>query len=80
MPRTPGAPRPRRLATQKARRRHPERPLGAGGAAQHGSIPAGLAPLSPLWAPLGTGSPHPLAPAQPGDLPAPADPAAMPMR
>ena len=53
---------------------------GAGGAAQQGSIPAGLAPLAPLWAPLGTGSPHPMAPAHPGDLAAPADPAAMPMR
>ena len=64
MPPTPGAPRPRRLATQKA--------PGAGGAAQEGSIS--------LWAPLGTGSPHPMAPAHPGDLAAPADPAAMPMR
>ena len=53
---------------------------GAGGAAQQGSIPAGLAPLAPLWAPLGTGSPHPMAPAHPGDLAAPADPAAMLMR
>ena len=48
--------------------------------AQQRSIPAGLAPLAPLWAPLGTGSPHPMAPAHPGDLAAPADPAAMPMR
>ena len=32
---------------------------GTGGAAQQGSIPAELAPLAPLWAPLGTGSPHP---------------------
>ena len=53
---------------------------GAGGAAQQGSIPAGLAPLAPLWAPLGTGSPHPMAPAHPGDLAATADPAAVPMR
>ena len=53
---------------------------GAGGAAQQGSIPAGLAPLAPLWAPLGTGSPYPMDPAHPGDLAAPADPAAMPMR
>ena len=52
---------------------------GTGGAAQQGSIPAGLAPLAPLWAPLGTGSPHPMAPAHPGALAAPADPAAMPM-
>ena len=50
-----------------------------GGAAQHGSIPAGLAALAPLWAPLGTGS-HPMAPAHPDALAAPADPAAMPMR
>ena len=28
MPRTPGAPRPRWPATQKARKRHPERPRG----------------------------------------------------
>ena len=53
---------------------------GAGDAAQQGSIPAGLAPLAPLWAPLGTGSPHPMAPAHPGDLAATADPAAVPMR
>ena len=53
---------------------------GTGGAAQQGSIPAGLAPLAPLWAPLGTGSPHAMAPAHPGALAAPADPAAMPMR
>ena len=53
---------------------------GAGGAAQQRSIPAGLAPLAPLWAPLGTGSPHPMAPAHLGDLAAPADQAAMPMR
>ena len=36
---------------------------GASGAAQQGSIPAGMAPLAPLWAPLGTDSPHPMAPA-----------------
>ena len=48
---------------------------GNGVAAQKGSIPAGLAPL----APLGTGS-HPMAPAHPDALAAPADPAAMPMR
>ena len=53
---------------------------GTGGAAQQGSIPAGLAPLAPLWAPLGTGSPHPMAPVHPRALAAPADPAAMPMR
>ena len=53
---------------------------GTGGAAQQGLIPAGLAPLAPLWAALGTGSPHRMAPAQPGALAAPADPAAMPMR
>ena len=53
---------------------------GTGGAAQQGSIPAGLAPLAPLWAPLGTGSPHPMAPAHPGALAAPEHPAAMPMR
>ena len=46
---------------------------GAGGAGHQGSIPAGLAPL---LAPLMAGSPHPMAPAQPGDLTAPADPAA----
>ena len=53
---------------------------GAGGAAQQGSVHAGLARLAPLWAPLGTGSPHPMAPAHPGDLAATADPAAVPMR
>ena len=50
---------------------------GAGGAAHQGTIPATLAPL---WAPLGTGSPHFMGPAHPGDLAAPADPAAMPAR
>ena len=49
----------------------------AGGAAQQGSCPTGLAPLAPLWVSLGTGSPHSMAPAHPGDLAAPADPAAM---
>ena len=58
----------------------PRAALGAGDAAQQGSIPAGLAPLAPLWAALGAGSPHPMASAHPGDLAAPADPAAMPMR
>ena len=53
---------------------------GAGGASQQGSIPAGPAPLAPLWAPLGAGSPHPMAPAHPKDLAARADPAAMLMR
>ena len=52
---------------------------GTRGGAQQGSIPAGPAPLAPLWAPLKTGSPHPMAPAHPGDLAAPADPAAMPI-
>ena len=51
-----------------------------GGAFQQGYIPAGLALLAQLWAPLGTASPHPMAPAHPGALAAPADPAAMPMR
>ena len=37
---------------------------GTGGAAQPGSIPAGLAPLAPLWAPAGDG----LAPHGPGAL------------
>ena len=61
---------------------------GAGGAAPPGSmsIPAGLAPLAPLaapvpwaplWAPLGTGSADA---AHPDALAAPANPAAMPMR
>ena len=52
-------------------------PSGAGGAAHPESIPAGLAPL---WAPLGAASRHPMAPAHPGDLAAPADPAALPAR
>ena len=52
---------------------------GTSGAAQQGSIPAELAPLAPLWAPLGTGL-HPMAPAHLDALAAPADPAAMPMR
>ena len=53
---------------------------GVGGAAQQGSISAGLAPLAPLWAPLGAGSPHFMAPAHQGDLTGQSDPAAMPMR
>ena len=53
---------------------------GAGDAAQQGSIPRDWPPFDPLWAPLGAGSRHPMAPAHPGDLAAPADPAAMPMR
>ena len=53
---------------------------GAGGAARQGSVPVKLAPLAPLWAPLGAGSPHPMAPAHPGDLAAPADPAGMPIQ
>ena len=53
---------------------------GADVAAQQVFIPAGLAPLAPLWAPLGAASAHPMAPAHPGDLVAPADQAAMPMR
>ena len=47
---------------------------GDGGAAHHRSVPAGLA-VVPLWAPLGAGSPVPLAPVPPGDLAARADPA-----
>ena len=50
---------------------------GAGGAAQQGNIPAGLAPLAPLWAPLGAGPAQPMALAHLGDLAAQADPAAM---
>ena len=53
---------------------------GAGGAAHQGSVSAGLAPLAPLWTPLGAGSPHPMAPAHPGDLAAPVDPAAAPLQ
>ena len=52
---------------------------GVGGAAQQGSIPAGLAPLDPLWAPAGSGIRTPLDPSTPRRLAAPADPAAMPM-
>ena len=52
---------------------------GLGHAALQGSIPAGLA-TAPLWAPLGAGSPDPLAPAPARVLAAPADPAAMSMR
>ena len=50
---------------------------GAGGAAHQGSILAGLAPL---WAPLGADCPHPMAPAHPGDMAAPAYRAAMAVR
>ena len=41
------------------------------------SIPAGLA-AALLWAPLGTGSPNPLAPAPPQEVAAQADPVAPP--
>ena len=51
---------------------------GAGGAAHQGSRPASLAALAPLWAPMGAGCHHTMAPAHPGDLAALADPAAMP--
>ena len=50
----------------------------AGRADHQGSILAGLA-TAPLWAPLGAGSPHPMARAPLRDLAAPADPAAMPV-
>ena len=80
MPRTPGAPRPRRLATQKARRRHPEWPRGLAVQPNKDPSPQDWPPMAPLWAPLGTGSPHPMAPAHQGDLAAPGDPAVMPMR
>ena len=53
--------------------------LRASGAGHQESIPAGLA-NAPLWAPLGAGSPYPMALAPPADLAAPADPAAMPVR
>ena len=78
----PYAPRPPPKAAHHAARDEeaPGAAPGTGGAAQQGSIPAGLAPLAPHRAPLGTGSPHAMAPAHPGALAAPADPAAMPMR
>ena len=50
---------------------------GDGGAALEGSILKGLT-AAPLWAPLGVGSPDPLATAPCRDLVAPADPAAPP--
>ena len=73
-------PPPQAVGHAEGEEEAPRAAPGAGGAGQQGSIPAGLAPLAPLWAPLGAGSPHPMAPAHPGDLAAPADPAAMPMR
>ena len=51
---------------------------GAGSAAHQGFMPAGLAALATLWAPLGASSPHPMAQAHPGYLAAPADPTATP--
>ena len=78
-PRTPGAPPPQAADHADGEEEAPGAAPGTGGAAQQGSIPAGLAPLTPLWAALGTGSPHPMAPAHPGALADPADPAAMPM-
>ena len=58
----------------------PEAAPGTRGAARQRSIPAGLALPAPLWAPLGTGSPHTMAPAHLRALAARADPAAMPIR
>ena len=72
-------PPPKAVGHAEGEEEAPRASPGAGGAAQQGSIPAGLAPLAPLWAPLRTGSPLPMAPAHPGDLAAPADPATMPM-
>ena len=73
-------PPPRAASHAEGEEEAPGAALGADGAAQQGSIPAGLAPLAPLWAPPGTGSSYPMAPAHPGDLAARLDPAAMPMR
>ena len=70
----------RHAAAPEDEREAPGAAPGAGGAARRGSIPAGLAPLAPLWAPLGAGSQHPMDPAHPGELAASADPAAMPIR
>ena len=70
----PAPPRPSgrpRSAPWGRKRRQQTTTLGAGNAAHHGSIPAGLAPL---WAFLGAGSPHPMDHADPGDLAAPAGP------
>ena len=61
-------------------RRHPERARGPAVRPNKGPSPRGWPLWPPLWAPLGTGSPHPIAPAHPGALAAPADPAAMLMR
>ena len=80
MPRTPGPPPHQPADHAEGKEEEPRAAPEAGGAAQQGFIPAGLAPLAPLWAPLGTGSQHPIAPANSGDLAAQADPAAMPMR
>ena len=61
MPRTPGAPRPKRPATRRAGRRRPERPRGL--AVQHNKdqSPRDGPPAPPLWAPLGAGSPPSMA-------------------
>ena len=83
-PRTPSPPPPPKAAGHAAAPEEEEDASGAArgavGAAHQGSIPPRLAPLAPLWAPLGVGSPHRMAPAHPGDVAAPADPAAMPAR
>ena len=80
MPRTPGAPLPQAADHADCEEEAPGAGPGTCDADQQGSIPAGLTPLAPLWAPLGTGSPHPMAPAHLGALAAQAEPAAMPMR
>ena len=72
-------PPPQAAGNAEGEEEAPRAAPGAGGAAEQRSIPAGLAPLTPLWAPLGAGSPHPMAPAHPGDLAAPEDSEAMPM-
>ena len=72
-------PLPQAAGHAKGEEEAPGASTGAGSTAKQGSIPVGLAPLAPLRASLGTSSPHPMAPAHPGDLAATADPAAVPM-
>ena len=64
MRRTPGAPRPRRQATQKARR-HPERPWGLAVQPNKDPSPRDWPPWAPPVGPAGGGLPTPHGPGTP---------------
>ena len=70
---------PDKVAAAEAGEEATDAAPGDGGAAHQRSITARLA-TAPLGAPLGAVSPLPMAPAPPGNLAPPADPAAKPVR